>query len=135
MALTSRASSGSNPHPMEAHAHRSALWSYRASQISNTKNSRVARSTYLVLFVHDDGAADDGLGAEEGQVGVVEDAAHVGLLLEEAVLAAEVADLVLVGRAHRRLGALACVPVVRVEVAAHGVARARELKLVLKFEL
>ena len=83
--------------------------------------------------MHDDGAADDGLSAEEGQVGVVEDAAHVGLLLEEAVLAAEVADLVLVGRAHRRLGALAGVPVVRVEVPADGVARAWELQLVLKF--
>ena len=77
-------------------------------------------------------AADDRLRAEEGQVGVVEDAAHVGLLLEEAVLAAQVADLVLVGRAQRRLGALAGVPVVRVEVAPDGVAGARELQLVLR---
>ena len=33
----------------------------------------------LVLLVHDHGAADNRLRAEEGQVGVVEDAAHVGL--------------------------------------------------------
>ena len=85
--------------------------------------------------MHHHRSSDDGLRAEERQVGVVEDAAHVGLLLEEAVLAAQVADLVLVGRAQRRLGALAGVPVVRVEVAADGVARARELKLVLKLEL
>ena len=82
--------------------------------------------------MHDHRAADDRLRAEEGQVGVVEDAAHVGLLLEEAVLAAQVADLVLVGRPQGGLGALAGVPLVGVEVPPDGVARARELQLVLR---
>ncbi len=88
-----------------------------------------------MLLVNHDRPAEDGLVAEEAEVGVVVNFADVLHIAEEAVLAAQIAHFILISRPASRFRTISGVPIIRVKMASDSLSCARKFKLILNGNL